>query len=71
MGAALDAVYLLVAGATAPWWLRKARGGWRERFGRTEALPAPVRPRLLLHAVSVGEVNLIRPLVASLSGAFE
>jgi 3-deoxy-D-manno-octulosonic-acid transferase len=63
MHLALDAAYALLAAATAPWWMRKARGGWRERFGHVAALPAPTRPRLLLHAVSVGEVNLTRPLI--------
>lgn len=67
MHLALDAAYALLAAATAPWWMRKARGGWRERFGHVAALPAPTRPRLLLHAVSVGEVNLTRPLVPLLT----
>lgn len=66
MSLALDAAYALVAAATAPWWARKSRGAWAERFGRIEALPVPVRPRLLIHAVSVGEVNLTRPLVEKL-----
>lgn len=65
MSLALDAIYAVVAAATAPWWMRKARSGWGERFGGVPVLPAP-RPgarRLLLHTVSVGETNLIRPLV--------
>lgn len=64
---ALDTVYALVAAATAPWWLRKARGGWGERFGRIESLPPKRRPRVLVHAVSVGEVNLTRPLLPLLA----
>jgi len=65
MSVLLDAIYGVVAVATAPWWMRKARGGWRERFGRVAPLPAPAgsKPRLLLHTVSVGETNLVRPLV--------
>lgn len=63
MGLALDAIYTLVAAATAPWWMRKARADWAARFGRIQPLPNPTRPRLLLHAVSVGEVNLTRPLI--------
>lgn len=65
MNIALDAIYALVAAATAPWWMRKARGGWRERFGHVATLPPPPpgRKRLLLHTVSVGETNLVRPLV--------
>lgn len=66
MSIVLDAVYALTAAATAPWWMRKTRGGWSERFGRIEPLPPAGRPRLLLHAVSVGEVNLTRPLVGLL-----
>lgn len=69
MGIALDAAYALLAAATAPWWLRKRREGWGERFGRLDALPAPAAPRLLIHAVSVGEVNLTRPLVERLEAA--
>ena len=68
---ALDLVYLGVAIATAPRWSRKARGGWKERFGRIEPVAertgdagaAGPRPRILLHAVSVGEVNALRSLV--------
>lgn len=65
MNIALDAIYALVAAATSPWWMRKARGGWRERFGNITPLPPPRagRKRLLLHTVSVGETNLVRPLV--------
>lgn len=66
MSIALDAVYALVATATAPWWMRKSRAGWGERFGRIPALPVKSRPRLLIHAVSVGEVNLTQPLVERL-----
>lgn len=64
---ALDAVYAVVAAATAPRWMRKARGGWSERFGRVGALPEKRRLRVLVHAVSVGEVNLTRPLLPLLA----
>ncbi|MFM9959259.1 MAG: 3-deoxy-D-manno-octulosonic acid transferase [Phycisphaerales bacterium] len=69
MSLALDAIYGVVAVATAPWWMRKARGGWRERFGHVESLPqTPTgKKRLLLHTVSVGETNLVRPLVEMLT----
>lgn len=68
MGPILDAAYLVAAAVTAPKWSRKARGGWAERFGKGDSLPPPdpARPRLLIHAVSVGEVNAIRPLVETL-----
>lgn len=59
----LDLFYIPVAAAYSPSLLRKKRGGWRERFGGTEPLPPKSRPRLLLHAVSVGEVSSLRQLV--------
>jgi len=65
----LDALYLPAAALTAPWWARKTRGGWSERFGRIDAPPPPPpgKRRILLHAVSVGEVNTLRGLVPLLS----
>lgn len=65
---ALDVAYALAATVTAPWWARKTRGGWRERFGHIPALPppAPGRPRVLVHGVSVGEVSALRGLVPML-----
>lgn len=69
----LDLAYILAAGFTAPVWLRKRRSGWDQRLGRVEGMLAarngrPVaRPRLLLHAVSVGEVNALRTLVPLLA----
>ncbi|HMN41677.1 MAG TPA: glycosyltransferase N-terminal domain-containing protein [Phycisphaerales bacterium] len=67
----LDALYLPAAILTAPWWARKARSGWRERFGNIEPLPPkpPGVKRILLHAVSVGEVNTLRALVPMLREA--
>jgi len=68
MGLAYDAAYAAVAVVTAPWWARKERSGWPERFGEGAVLPAKRagRPRILIHAVSVGEVSLVRPLVDAL-----
>ncbi len=63
----LDPIYLLTAAVTAPWWARKARGGWPERFGRIVPLPPADRPRLMVHAVSVGEVGALRHLVPLLA----
>lgn len=67
----LDPIYLLVAGVTAPRWARKARGGWSQRFGRIEPVGAahepPERGRIMLHAVSVGEVSALRHLVPLLT----
>jgi 3-deoxy-D-manno-octulosonic-acid transferase len=62
----LDLAYIPVAFITAPWWIGKKRTGWRERFGHTVRLPAVksgLKGRVLLHAVSVGEVNALRHLV--------
>lgn len=67
----LDLLYIPLAAATAPWWARKARSGWGERFGRIDVLPEkrPGMPRVLLHAVSVGEVSTLRGLVPMLCEA--
>jgi len=43
------------------------RGGWRERLGWVP-LPASSSPRLWVHAVSVGEVQLARQLLTELLG---
>lgn len=64
---AIDLVYLPVALAYAPSLLRKRRGGWRERFGGVEPLPAKTRPRLMIHAVSVGESASLRWLIPRLT----
>ncbi|NEO28272.1 MAG: hypothetical protein F6K03_15665, partial [Kamptonema sp. SIO4C4] len=54
--------------AAAPVLLRKQRGGWDERLGSVGDLaPATGRPRVLLHAVSVGETNALRTLVPLLT----
>jgi len=64
-----DFAYLMLALVTAPWWLRKKRAGWSERFGKIASLPQPPagRKRLLIHAVSVGEVNAVRALIPRLA----
>jgi 3-deoxy-D-manno-octulosonic-acid transferase len=65
----LDPLYMVLGGATAPLWARKARGGWPQRFGKTapiadrRARDGASLPRLLLHGVSVGEINALRELV--------
>lgn len=60
----LDLVYVAVGGVTAPWWARKQRHGWGERFGKIVAVGNRAGlKRLLIHAVSVGEVNALRELV--------
>ena len=69
-----DLCYAILAIATAPIWLvrmvwtGKIRTDWPARLGRGESLPARgARPRILIHAVSVGEVNAIRGLVDRLA----
>jgi 3-deoxy-D-manno-octulosonic-acid transferase len=63
----LDALYIALAGLTAPWWARKPRAGWGERLGKVGELPTAGRPRILIHAVSVGEVSALRTLVPLLT----
>jgi 3-deoxy-D-manno-octulosonic-acid transferase len=68
-----DLVFLIVAMVSSPVWLvrmirtGKIRTDWSGRFGRAEPLPPPRRPRILVHAVSVGEVNAARKLLARLA----
>ncbi|HEX2837662.1 MAG TPA: glycosyltransferase N-terminal domain-containing protein [Phycisphaerales bacterium] len=61
----LDLLYIPLALATAPMWAFKKRAGWGERFGKGQELPCPTpeKPRILLHAVSVGEVSALRGVV--------
>ncbi|MDP6986730.1 MAG: glycosyltransferase N-terminal domain-containing protein [Phycisphaerales bacterium] len=70
----VDMVLILFAAATALWWAPRmvARGrhrtDWRGRFGHGAVLPPPTQNgRILLHAVSVGEVGALRGLVAALA----
>ncbi|MHC4975572.1 MAG: 3-deoxy-D-manno-octulosonic acid transferase [Planctomycetota bacterium] len=71
MGYLLDGVYWVIAVLSAPLWMRKKRGGWDERFARIETLPSSTKTRVLLHAVSVGEVNALRPLVPLLEENYD
>lgn len=75
MALLLDAVYTAAALITSPLWawrlLRtgKWRTDWPGRFGRCPVAPDD-RPTLLIHAVSVGEVNALRLLVDRLQQQF-
>ena len=68
----IDAAYLAAAIAASPVWLPrmirtgKIRTDWPARFGRGEDLPKATGRRVLLHAVSVGEVNATDLLVDQL-----
>ncbi|MFM7134492.1 MAG: 3-deoxy-D-manno-octulosonic acid transferase [Planctomycetota bacterium] len=70
---ATDLVYLVGVLLTSPIWLvrmastGKIRTDWPARLGRGAALARTARPRILIHAVSVGEVNAIRGLVDMLA----
>ncbi len=67
-----DLLYLIAVIITLPVWLTrllrtgKIRTDWAGRFGAAAAMGPKNRPRLLLHGVSVGEVNAIRLLVDEL-----
>ena len=68
----LDLVYLLLLVAGSPWFVYSAirkgkyREGWAAKFlGRVPARTG-AEPCIWLHAVSVGEVNLLAPLLARL-----
>lgn len=63
-------IYLLLLAAVSPWLLYQAwrngkyRAGWNEKFfGRVPRRHGD-RRCIWFHAVSVGEVNLLRPLIA-------
>jgi len=65
--------YASAAVATSPLWAwrmhrtGKLRTDWQARFGHGEPWARTDRPRIMVHAVSVGEVNAIRQLVARLA----
>lgn len=68
----IDCLLLFIAFITAPVWLLrmaikgKLRTDWKGRLGRGMTLPTASRRRVLIHAVSVGEVNAARLLVERL-----
>jgi 3-deoxy-D-manno-octulosonic-acid transferase len=69
MAPLLDLVYLALAVAALPWLVYqrlrygKYRQGWSAKLWGAVPLRASPRPCLWLHAVSVGEVNLLAPLI--------
>jgi len=67
---AFDLAYLAGGLLLSPFWARKKREGWPERFGHIDAMlkrPITERPRIVLHAVSVGEAAALRSLVPLLT----
>jgi len=69
----LNIVYLLAWAAATPWlvWRRwrwgKNRRGWIQKWFGLGATAPKARTRIWLHAVSVGEVNLLAPIMVELS----
>jgi 3-deoxy-D-manno-octulosonic-acid transferase len=70
---ALDAVYLALLVLLSPWLAYRSwatgryRDGWPEKFLGRAPRRIGGRPCVWFHAVSVGEVLLLRPLVADLA----
>ncbi len=68
----LDAIYLLLLVAASPWlvWQALGKGKYREGFAAKFLGLVPLRTSgrrcVWLHAVSVGEVNLLLPLMAEI-----
>ena len=71
----INALYVLLALLYLPLLLyqmlvlKKNRRGWAERFGHIPAIPAQSRS-IWIHAVSLGEINATRTLVARLQQQF-
>src|SRR5438552_3938281 len=70
MNLVLNGLYLLAAAVMSPWLLYKAattgkyrRGLWAKVTGDAPKLPA--RRRVWFHGVSVGEIHLLRQLIAA------
>ena len=72
----LNVIYVLLLIAISPWlvWsaIRKGkyREGWAAKLlGHVPVLPPAKVPRIWFHAVSVGEVNLLKPILDELLAA--
>ncbi len=69
MPSLLDGVYSLLLLAASPWLMVRAirqgkyRAGWREKLLGSLPAPAKTGRRIWWHAVSVGEVHLLGPLL--------
>jgi 3-deoxy-D-manno-octulosonic-acid transferase len=69
----LDLIYLILLVGAAPWLVYRSwttgryREGWAEKVLGRSPLRIGDRPCIWFHAVSVGEVLLLRPLVAGLA----
>ncbi len=71
----LDLLYAAGALVLSPIWATKRRDDWPSRLGRISPISADVAasstPRLLIHAVSVGEVNALRTIVPALAREYQ
>jgi len=73
LGWLLNLVYLALISVASPWLiyaaLRKGkyRQGWSEKFLGRVPIRSGDRPCIWLHAVSVGEIKLLAPLLAELA----
>ncbi len=71
----MDLLYLLAAAAISPKVIyrmirqNRYRAGWGQRFGRI-ARKDPTKKSMWLHAVSVGEVNAAKTVIAGLEAEF-
>src|SRR5262245_50083508 len=67
----LDALYLVILSLLSPWiawraWrTRRYRRGWSQKLLGLASAPAASGPVVWFHGVSVGEVHLLRQLVAA------
>ncbi|MBU3729243.1 MAG: hypothetical protein FGM37_08365 [Phycisphaerales bacterium] len=79
VGALIDIAYVSAAAVTSPLWswrmwrTGKLQTDWAARMGdvRPPLRARGERPRVLVHAVSVGEVNAVRALVTMMSDSCE
>lgn len=68
-----NAIYLVALSFSLPWifyrvaFLGKGRRGWRQRLFGTISPPDSDRPTVWFHAVSVGELQLLVPVIKRLS----
>lgn len=71
-----DFLYLVAIACCSPWLLYqslvhgKYRRGWAAKLAGLVPEFSSARPRIWLHAVSVGEVNLLEPLLRDLRSQF-
>ncbi len=76
MSAIFDLVYLAITCAISPWiawrylFQGKNRRGWGQKLFGLAPIRQSQRPCVWIHAVSVGEVNLLKPLVDELLERF-